>query len=98
MNNFNLNNIESRSVISKIKSQFDSTSLNKDEKCDRIIDITKQIKELQPETDKYKIRDKFKLTKKLNSLDKNLSHDVVFGTKYLLQKISYLSNYKDNPD
>jgi len=96
--NFDLNDIESRGVISKIKSRFDSTSLNKDEKCARIVNISKQINDLKSEKIKYKIRNKFKLTKKLSKLDKNLSHDIVFGTKYLLQKISYLSNCKKDED
>lgn len=96
--NFDLNDIERRGVISKIKSQFNSTIKNKDEKYDRIVDITEKIDDLKTEKEKYKIRDKFKLTKKLGKLDKFLSHDVVFGTKYFLQKISYLSNYKNDED
>ena len=53
-NNFELTDIESRSVVSKIKAQFDSTLLNKKEKEERIIDIIDQINELKIHQEKFK--------------------------------------------
>jgi len=94
-NKFGLTDIETRGVVSKIKSQFNLTLLNKKQKEERIIDIIEQINELKLNKDKYKIRDKFKLIKKLNEIEQNLYHDAVFGTKTNLQKISYLSNFKN---
>ena len=94
---FNLTDIESRSVVSKVKAQFDANSLNKKDKEERILDITEQIEKLKSEKKKkYKIRERFKLIKKLKKLDKFLSHDIVFGTKTALRKISFLSNFKDD--
>ena len=53
------------------------------------------INELKIHQEKFKIKDKFKLIKKLNKIEKYLSHDVVFGTKSILQKISFLSNFRN---
>jgi hypothetical protein len=81
----------------EVKTKYNQVDTQKDIATNRIISIENQLKVLNSDTKKSKnklIRDKFKLKNKLNSLDKLLSKDIVFGGKVLLKQLSHLNNNK----
>ena len=92
-NKFNLNDIEYRSILSQAKIKLAQVQTNKIEKEEKIMLLYKEINELRKD-DKNRIRIKFKAHNNLKKEERNLSKDIVFGTKAVLQKLSYLNNYK----
>jgi hypothetical protein len=93
--NFNLNNIELRSLISEVQTKYKQILTVKKKIEQDILDIGKQISYLKSKKKTEKItRQIFKLNKLLQYKNKTLSHDIVFGSKKLLSEISYLNNNK----
>jgi len=92
---FNMNDIEVRSLISEVKSKFNQIKTGKEKLENEIIKLEQDIKQLngQPKTIKL-IRNIFKATKKLNYKNHLLGKDIVFGGKMNLKKLSYLNNNK----
>lgn len=103
-NKFNLNQIETRSLIAEVKTRFNQTTINKKELEENIINNQNKLNNLKLElnnnNDKYSknvLRRKiFKLNNKINLQNKRLSKDIVFGGYDLLKEISFLSNDKIN--
>lgn len=93
---YNLNDIESRSLFSSVTTKFNQTKTSKEKAEIRIVEITNTLNKLEKQKNKTKKerRTIHKLKQKLKFLNENLSKDVVFGGKYNLKKISYLSNFK----
>lgn len=95
-NKFNLNDIEYRSVLSQAKMKFEQTQTNKIEKEESIMFLHKEMSELKKaEKSEQNTRAKFKTHNKLKHKETSLSKDIVFGTKTVLRKLSYLNNYKE---
>ena len=91
---FGLNDIEYRSALSQA-NQVKSGFINKIEK--EKLEIVILIDEIKLLEEKKKLTKKqtktlFKLRKQLKRKKKFVKSDVVFGSKFLLKKISYLSN------
>jgi hypothetical protein len=93
----NLNDIELRSLISEVKTKHNQIKTNKSKLSEDIVALQLNIKYLKslPKTNKN-IRKIFKLNNKLTYKNKLLSKDIVFGSKVLLKKLSYLNNNKVN--
>jgi len=92
---FNMNDIEIRSLISEVKMKFNQIKTGKEKLEQEIIGLENDIKNYNslPKTTKS-IRNIFKATKKLNYKNHLLSKDIVFGGKSLLRGISFLNNNK----
>ena len=92
---YHLNDIELRSIISEVKTKFKQTKTNKEQLEADIVSLESDIKkvELLPKS-KKNIRLLHKLKNKLNYKNKTLSKDIVFGSKKLLKRLSYLNNDK----
>lgn len=92
---FNLSNYEYNCLKMDVDTKIKQLQTQKSKLEDEIISIEKELKET---TDS---REKFKLNKKLVKKNKSLSKDIVFGSKYLLQKytfskdVKYLNEYKN---
>jgi hypothetical protein len=94
---FYLNDIELRSLISEVKSKYSQIKTNKHKLSEEILDLETNIKYLKslPKSNKN-TRKLFKLNNLLIKKNKLLSKDIVFGSKVLLKKLSYLNNDKIN--
>jgi IS605 OrfB family transposase len=91
---FGLSDIEYDSALSKSK-QIKKTFLSKIEKTKLEIDILIgdiKVLECKNKLTKKQTKTLFKLRKQLKRKNKFVKSDVVFGGKFLLKKISYLSN------
>jgi hypothetical protein len=94
-NEFDLNDIELRSAVSEAKSKFERAMVNKVQEEEMIVDLHEELKKLKDEEKNKKIiRQQFKSYNNLKKKDRNLSKDIVFGTKEILQRLSFLSNDK----
>ena len=99
---FNLNDIEYRSIESEVKQLHSASKAHKKEHQERIDEINEEINELLKERNNAKEKTKkhkkeitrsiFKLKKKIDSLNQSIKHNIVFGGREILQKISFLSN------
>lgn len=94
---FGMNDIEIRSLISEVKTKFNQIKTGKIKLENEIISLESDIKyyNAQPKTTKS-IRNIFKSTKKLNYKNHLLLKDIVFGGKSLLRRLSFLNNKKNN--
>ena len=97
MNMFSMNTIEARSVINEVSNIFKRNQTEKTKLELRHLEIDELINDLNSIENKTKKdrREINNLYKKKSLLNKSLSSDVVFGSKNILQKISYLSNTND---
>ena len=79
-----------------VKTKFEQVKTNKQKLSDEIIEIQEELNKLRNKEIKSKkdIRIIFKLDKKLDYKNRNLSKDITFGGRGLLKQISYLSNDK----
>ena len=93
---FNLSDIEIRSLASEVQSKFDKTLTDKKDLEKEIVEIENEIKEtlLLPKTNKN-VRTLHKLRKDLAYKLRRLPQDITFGSKTLLKKLSYLNNDKE---
>ena len=95
--NFNLTDIELRSLINEVQTKYKQTLTNKKKVELDILDIEKQILILKSKKRTKKVTRKiFKLNQKLSHKNKCLSQDIVFGNRKLLSEISFLNNDKLN--
>jgi IS605 OrfB family transposase len=94
---YNLSKYEIQNcLVSDVKTKISQLKTQKEKLEDKIVSIQDDIEDFENEDNTKKTRRIiFKLKKKLRKADKSLSKDLVFGTKKLLQKISFLSNNKD---
>jgi hypothetical protein len=93
---YGLNDNEADSLVSSVSSKFNQTKTSKEKAEGRILVLTNKIEELDKNKTKTKKerRSAHKLKSKLKIISANLSKDIVFGGKYNLKKISYLSNFR----
>lgn len=92
---FNLNDIEIRSLISEVKMKFNQIKVGKEKLEKDIVDLEKEIIYLKTlQKSNKNTRKIFKLNNKLSYKNKLLSKDIVFGGKVLLKKLSFLNNNK----
>jgi len=92
---FNLNDIEIRSLISEVKMKFNQIKTGKEKLEKEIVDLEKDVLYLRTlQKSNKNTRKIFKLNNKLSFKNKLLSKDIVFGGKVLLKKLSFLNNNK----
>ena len=101
---FNLNDVELRSIISFVKQQIDSFNTKKKQTKEEIIDLKdyqsklliNKLSRKNKETKNYKkiIKELFNIQKKIDQKEKFLKSEPVFGSKRLLQRLSFLCNDK----
>ena len=90
---FNLTDIEFRSLVSQVKCKFEQTVTEKDGKEQRIVELSKEILELEKEKKSNKItRQLFKKRNKIKHLEDSLLRDITFGGKETLRKLTKLHN------
>jgi IS605 OrfB family transposase len=88
-NEYNLSVYELNCLLIDIKTKINQVNTEKDNIENNIITIQNELLK-----NNLKTKIKFKLNKKLSLLNKQLSKNITFGSKKLLQKISFLSNNK----
>ena len=102
---FNLNDIELRSIISFVKQQIDSFNTKKEKTKEEIFELKEYYNRLlldklnkrNKETKSYKklVKNLFNIQKKIDQKEKFLKSEPVFGSKKLLQRLSFLCNNKE---
>jgi IS605 OrfB family transposase len=93
---YNLSKWEINCLVIDVKTKISQIQTNKDKIALKIISLEKDIKELKIKPISRKNKSKmFRLKKKLKYQNNLLSKDIVFGTKQLLRRISFLSNDKE---
>jgi len=90
---FNLTDIEFRSLVSQVKCKFEQTVTEKADKEQKIVELSKEILELEKEKKSNKItRQLFKKRNKIKHLEDSLLRDITFGGKETLRKLTKLHN------
>jgi IS605 OrfB family transposase len=84
-----------QSCKTEVKMKIEQRETNISDKQKRIDEITKRL-DTEAFEGKKGARWKFKLTRKAEKLTRNLHKEITFGTRALLQKISYISNLKNS--
>ncbi len=87
---YELDSYDYLSLLQEIKTKRSQVKTLKDSLISQEKNILNRLK---TETNKHKI---YKLNKKLKSINDNLSKNIVFGNKVILQKLSFLNNDKIN--
>lgn len=93
---FNLNLIEFRSLLSQVETKIKQVRTNKEKIEKRIIELMDDIVYLKQKEKltKKETRKLFKLNKKLSYLNRILPRNITFGGYDLLRRISFLNNDK----
>jgi IS605 OrfB family transposase len=93
---FNLSKYELNCLKSDVKTKISQIQTNKENLEDEILSLMEDIEDFKNKENTRKNRSKiFILEKKLRKANKRLSKDIVFGTKDILRRISFLSNNKE---
>ena len=102
---FSLNDIELRSIICFVKQQIDSFNTKKKQTKEEIVELKNHQNKLlidklnkrNKETKSYKqiVKDLFSIQKKINQKEEFLKSEIVFGSKKILQRLSFLCNNKE---
>ena len=87
---YNLSAYELNCLLVDVKTKINQIQTEKDNIENNIITIQNELNK-----DNLKLKIRYKLNKKLSLLEKQLSKNITFGSRKLLQKISFLSNDSD---
>ena len=92
---YNLSSYEIMCLQVDIKTKFKQITTQKKKLENDIIEITKEIEKLKSiSRNKFETRKLFKLNKKLDYKNKQLSKDITFGGVNLIRRLSFLNNDK----
>jgi IS605 OrfB family transposase len=93
---FNLSKYELNCLKSDVKTKISQIQTNKETLEDKILSLMEDIEDIKNQENTRKNRSKiFILERKLRKANKRLPKDIVFGTKDILKRISFLSNNKE---